>query len=196
MRAASGIDESTIRSILDRYDFSTARTVVDVGGSEGSVLAAILQSHPHARATLLDLPTVAQRAEVNLRRLGLSDRCEVVAGDMFKSVPEGADVYILKWILHDWDDEPSVRILANIRKAMQPGSKLLIIDAILAPGDDFDLAKFVDVSMLVLTGGFERTEAEFCELLRRAGLRLDCIVPAATGMPLMIASPSAGHPEN
>jgi hypothetical protein len=151
-------------------------TVVDVGGGRGGLLAAILEAHAGVRGILYDQPSVL-RDEQALLVTGHAGRCALVAGDFFESVPGGADLYVLKRILHDWDDADAIRILRACRAAMQPAARILVIDAVLKPGNDPDPNKMLDVGIMALTHGRERTAAEFERLLDAAGLKLARIIP-------------------
>lgn len=168
-------------AVVSAYDFSVARTITDVGGGTGALMSHILQRHPGARGTIFDMPHVAREARARLSTLGLAERCDAIEGDFFVSVPQGQDLYILSQILHDWDDEKSLHILGNVRQAMRPDSRLLIVETVL-PGDDaMHFGNLYDMAMLVLVGGQERTEAEYRALVDRAGLRISRIFP--TSMP-------------
>jgi C-methyltransferase len=168
-------------AVVNAYDFSQARTVCDVGGGTGTLISHILQRHPAIRGTIYEMAHVAKEARERLASLGLKDRCDAVDGDFFASIPKGQDIYILSQILHDWDDEKSLRILGNIRDAMRPDSRLLIVETVL-PGDNaMHFGNLYDMAMLVLVGGQERTEAEYTSLVGRAGLRINRILP--TSMP-------------
>ena len=173
-------------AIVGAYDFSASETVVDVGGGDGRLLAAILKANVQARGVLADLPHVAEGARRRFESEGLAGRCEVAGGDFFASAP-GGDTYVLKWIIHDWDDAQSAAILTNCRKALAPGGKVLIIEAVLQPGRATSFGKFVDLNMLVMTGGRERTKAEYRALLHSAGLQLRQIVPTQTEMSIIEA---------
>ena len=167
-------------SIADRSDFSDVRTVVDVAGGQGTLLAVILRRHHHLQGVLFDLPAVAVRARAVLDGCDIADRCEVVTGDVFARVPEGADCYILANVLHDWNDTESTRILRNCRCAMAKHGKLLIVERRIQEGDgDAIPALLSDINMLMITGGRERTDAEYAQLLNAAGLKLGGIAPAA-----------------
>jgi len=158
-------------SVATGYDFSDLRTVVDVGGGRGILLAAVLRGHRHLQGMLFELPTVAAGAEPVLAAAGLADRSEVVAGDFFQGVPAGADCYLLANVLHDWDDTRATGILANCRQAVTRHGRVLIIERLIA--DDPAEAVPVllsDINMLVLSGGRERTNGEYGRLLRAAGL--------------------------
>jgi hypothetical protein len=176
--------------ILAGYDFSSLGTVVDVGGGDGALLAALLETHPPMRGVLLDLPHVAAGARRRFEAAGLSGRCEVVAGDFFASLPEGGDAYLLKWIIHDWDDQRAVAILGNCRRAMLGRGRLLLIEAVIPAGNAPAFHKFMDLNMMVMTGGRERTAAEYRALLETAGFRLARIVPTATEMSVIEAVPA------
>jgi ubiquinone/menaquinone biosynthesis C-methylase UbiE len=162
--------------LVSNYDFSTIAKIVDVGGGHGGLVAAILKTNPNMKGVLFDAPSVIEGAKQNISA-ELRERCELVAGDFFKSVPDGGDAYILKWIIHDWDDEQSIAILKNCRRAMAPNGKLLLVEAIVPPGNEPSFSKWLDLNMLVMTGGRERTEGEYRNLFRAAGLELTQVVP-------------------
>jgi hypothetical protein len=176
--------------ILAAYDFTPLRTVVDVGGGNGALLVSLLLAHPQMRGVLFDQSHVAAAARRRFEAAGLSGRCEVVAGDFFTSLPEGGDAYLLKWIIHDWDDQRAVAILGNCRRALVGSSRLLLIEAVIPPGNAPAFHKFMDLNMMVMTGGRERTAAEYRTLLETAGFRLARIVPTATEMNVIEAVPA------
>jgi hypothetical protein len=161
------------RSVAAGYDFSPMRTVADIGGGRGTLLAAILRAHGHLRGALLDRPPVVADAAEVFRAAGVADRCEIVPGDFFQSVPDGADAYILANVVHDWDDANTVRILSTCRRAMAEDGRVLVIERLI-PDDPADAVPVLlsDLNMLVLTGGKERTTAEYGQLLAEAGLSL------------------------
>ncbi|MCP3142021.1 acetylserotonin O-methyltransferase [Pyxidicoccus xibeiensis] len=168
-------------AVVSAYDFSSAKRIMDVGGGTGTLMAHILNAHPAAAGAIFEMPHVAKEARARLSGLGLAERCEVFEGDFFQRIPPGQDVYILSQILHDWDDEKSLRILTNIREAMHADSRLLIVETVL-PGDNaMHFGNLYDVAMLVLVGGQERTEAEYSALVSKAGLKVSRILP--TSMP-------------
>jgi O-methyltransferase/methyltransferase family protein len=173
-------------AIVAAYDFSATRTVVDVGGGDGSLLSAILKANGHLRGALADRPHVAERALMRLQNEGLAGRCDIAPGDFFAHVPPG-DTYVLKWIIHDWDDERSAAILGNCRRAMTGDGKVLIVEAVLQAGPATSFSKFMDLNMLVMTGGRERTEAEYRALLEAAGLKFSRIIPTQTDMSIIEA---------
>jgi SAM-dependent methyltransferase len=168
------------RSVAAGYDFSPMRTVADIGGGKGTLLAAILQAHSHLRGVLLDRPPVVADAAPIFQAAGAADRCEIVPGDFFHTVPDGADAYILANVLHDWDDAHSVRILSACRRAMASGGRLLIVERLI-PDDPAEAIPVLlsDLNMLVVTGGQERTIAEYRQLLAEAGLSLAQVRPVA-----------------
>jgi O-methyltransferase domain/Dimerisation domain len=154
------------------YDFAPAETIVDIGGGTGALTASVLAAHPHLNGILLEAPHVVETARARLRRQGLADRCQVIGGDFFASVPSGGDVYLLSRILHDWPDEQCLALLRRCHQAMPPGSELLIIERVIPDGGRPSLALEWDIHMLANTGGRERTEAEYNALLRRTGFDL------------------------
>jgi hypothetical protein len=167
-------------SVAADYDFSPMRIVVDVGGGQGILLAAILRRHPHLHGVLFEMPTVVARAEQMLKASDVADRCEVVAGDFFERVPAGADGYLLANVLHDWPDREAGAILTNCRRAMAKEGRVLIVERLI-PDDLMKAAPTLlsDFNMLVFTGGQERTNAEYGTLLAAAGLSLGRVHPVA-----------------
>jgi O-methyltransferase domain len=183
--AMTAATTTSAAAIVAAYDFSQIGTLVDVGGGHGLLLASILKTAAEMRGILFELPYVVDGARDLLRREGVVERCAVIAGDFFDAVPEGGDVYILKGVIHDWDDERASHILRNCHHAMRPQTKLLLVEGVITPGDEPDAGKFTDLEMLVLTPyGKERTAAEFEELYSKAGFRLTRVVP--TMSPLSI----------
>jgi hypothetical protein len=185
-RAMASFSSVVAAAVVAAYDFSSSRTVVDLGGGDGSLLTGILGANSHLRGVVADVAHVVERARQRLEADGLSGRCGTAAVDFFKSVPE-SDTYMLKWILHDWTDEQSVTILRNCRGAMTADGRVLIIEAVLQPGQATSFAKFVDLNMLVMTGGRERTEPEYRTLLEAAGLKLTRVIPTQTEMSIIEA---------
>jgi len=168
-------------SILDAYDFGQFGTIVDVAGGNGTLIAALLAAHPASRGILLDQEHVVSGAEPILRAAGVLDRCEIVAGSFFESVPEGADAYVLKWIIHDWEDEESVAILRTCRAAMGTDAVVLLIERDLGQPNEDPVAKLADLNMLVMPGGRERTLDEYAALFGAADLRLVAAHPTTSG---------------
>jgi hypothetical protein len=167
---------STIPSVpFDAYDLPSFTKIVDVGGGQGALLRSILERYPHIRGVLYDLPWVVAGAH-ELMNSAVADRCEIAGGDMFQSIPEGGDAYILQRIVHDWSDADAIRILKKCRQAMGDQGKVLLIEAIVQPSAKSDVAAAGDLMLLVLTTGHERTEDEFRQLYEAAGLRLNRVV--------------------
>ncbi|MDB5351756.1 MAG: methylase RsmC [Planctomycetota bacterium] len=163
--------------MLDAYDLSGIGVVADVGGGNASNLVGILRRYPRMRGLRFDLPHVVERAEENLHAAELSDRCRLAGGDFFKSIQVEADAYLLRHIIHDWDDERAGLILRKLGRPMPEGAKLLVVEYILPPGDRPSFGKLLDLNMLLLPGGVARTEEEFRRLFEGAGFRLARIVP-------------------
>lgn len=177
MKAMTAVTSFLNPAILDKYDFSVFNTIIDVGGSNGALLSAILKKTPGPSGIVFDVPYVVEQTAALLAADPLlHDRCSAVSGNFFEQVPAGADAYLLKMIIHDWNDEDSIRILSVVSKAMKPESKILIVDGVVPGGNTPHGAKLMDVNMLVVTGGKERTAAEFEELFRRSGLRLTRVI--------------------
>jgi hypothetical protein len=191
--AMTSISRVVAGQVLDVYDFGRFAKIVDVAGGRGALLGAILARYPESRGVLADQAHVIAGAPDVLRALGVQDRCEVVAVDFFQGVPEGGDAYVLKSIVHDWEDPEAIAILRNVRRAMGPTSVVLIVERLLGePGDLGLLAAFSDLNMLVGPGGRERTEAEFEALLAAAGLRRSRTVATPTGFVVLEAVVDAG----
>lgn len=176
-------------AVLDAYDFTGAPHIIDVGGGSGALISAILRREPAASGVVLEDPRVVDSALDEIREEGVADRCSAVGGDFFREVPAGGDLYLLKWVLHNWSDERATDILRNCRRAMREDSRLLIIESVLPSGDDAHPGKAMDLAMLVLLGGRERTEEQFGELLAGAGLRLERVVPTRSPHSVVEASP-------
>jgi O-methyltransferase domain len=169
---------------VQNYDFSGARHIVDVGGADGGLLLAILDANPQLRGTVFDQPHVAEAAREAIHAKNHQARCEFVGGDFFQSVPAGADVYVLKFILVDWRDEEGLRILQNCRTAIAPDGKLLVIEMTIPDDNRPSAAQLFDLNMLVMTGGQERMVSEYGALLAKAGFRLTRVIP--TGSPFHV----------
>jgi SAM-dependent methyltransferase len=180
-KAMSSFTTQIAVAVTAVYDFSTFRRVVDIGGGNGSLLAGILRANPSLRGIVFERHHVAERARKHVRDEGLADRCEVVGGDFFREVPDGGDAYLLKHVIHDWDDEHATEILKNCGRAMGASGRLLIVEGIyplrIDPSEECRGAASNDVNMLVCTGGRQRSEDEFRSLLHAAGLKLMRIVP-------------------
>jgi O-methyltransferase domain/Dimerisation domain len=178
-RAMGALTGAANAAILEAYDFGRFGTVVDVGGGNGALLAGILERHPAVRGVLFDQPHVVENAATFFRERGLEGRCEVVAGSFFERVPPGGDAYVLKAIIHDWEDPEAVAILRTCRRAMEPEATLLVIEQELGAPNERPPAKFSDLNMLVAPGGQERTRDEYAALFAAAGFEFTRAVPTA-----------------
>ena len=184
-RSMARITNDSVRKVLARYEFSYANVVCDVGGGVGSVLALLLEKSPWQRGIVFDRPSVIEDARTYWKNSPLLDRCSFVAGDFLESVPKGADVYVLKNIVHDWGDRTAGKILANCRAAMPETAKLVLLESPLADDGpegvveprDPTMSFLLDVQMMVLFGGRERTLAEYSALLEWSGLKVARTVP-------------------
>jgi hypothetical protein len=180
-KAMATFAPQTSAAVAAAYDFSVFGKVADVGGGNGALLTGILKAYPNLHGIVFDLPHVAQRAKEQVEAAGMASRCEVVAGSFFEAVVRGADAYLLKHVIHDWNDEQAQTILKNCRAVVPPHGKLLIVEGIYPQRIDQSPeargAAANDVNMLVCTGGRQRSEGEFRHLLERSGFRLTRIVP-------------------
>jgi len=175
--AMTNLSKNAVAAVLAAYDFSGIETLVDVAGGHATLLTSILQKNPSLKGVLFDMEHVVPGAKKRIAELNLSDRCSTEYGDFFKKVPTG-DAYIMKHIIHDWDDERSLTILKNCHAAMAKSGarKLLLVEMILAGRNEMHPSKFLDVEMMMLPGGRERTEEEFRVLLDKAGFKLTRVV--------------------
>lgn len=186
--AMTSISTWESKAVVAAYDFPGITTLVDVAGGHGLMIMTILKANRKMHGILFDLPHVTAGAASLLRNGGVADRCQIVSGDFFTSVPEGGDAYIMKHILHDWDDERAIQILRNCHSAMRRGGKVLIVDAVVPSGNRAHFGKLLDLEMLALTPrGRERTRAEFRDLLKRSGFRLRRVVPTDTHLSMVEA---------
>src|SRR5215831_19373785 len=186
--AMQGITQGANGPLITNYPFEKFGWIVDVGGGNGSLLLPVAERSPPMRVTIFDLPHVADATRSRIAAAGLSERCEALAGDAFLSIPAGADAYVLKGVIHDWDDKEAVAILRTCRAAMSDRSKLILIERILPEqidaNDPFTRAKFIhDINMMVNPGGRERSEAEFHNLVAQADLQITRVV----SMPIPLA---------
>ena len=188
--AMTGFHGPETQGMIDAYDFNGIGTLVDVGGGNGSLISIVLKKHPRLKGILYDLPNVIDRARANLAANGVADRCLAVAGSFFESAPPGGDAYLMRHIIHDWNDEQCVTILSHIRKVIPTQGRLLVIEMVIQQGNGQQVAaKFLDLNMLVLPGGMERTEAEYRALFEKAGFRLERIVPTPTEVSVIEGRP-------
>jgi O-methyltransferase domain/Dimerisation domain len=178
----SNLGDTTSQAVIPSYDFSQFKMIVDVGGAQGSLLRAILQAHPMLKGILLDLPEVIAKARFD------STNIRPIAGNFFESVPTGGDAYLLRWILHDWNDQKAATILRNCHQSMPDTAKLLLFEGILPPGNEPSPLKFFDTVMLMMTGGRERTEEEYRSLLRSNGFELTQVIPTPSLVSILEAA--------
>jgi hypothetical protein len=177
-----------IAAVMDAYDFSQARQIADIGGGNGGMLSAILSRHPQLSGILFDLaPAIA---EARAGRGGALPRCTFTVGNFFEQIPAGADIYLLKLVLHDWEDEDAARILKNCRSAMRPDSRLVIVEGLLGEADGLAMTDLGDLVMLLSLSGRERTEAEFRSLLQRTGFELRQKIPTKADVYILEAEPA------
>ncbi len=176
-RAMTNLSLLSAPAIVEAYDFSGAGKLVDIAGGHGFLLAAILKANPHLQGVLFDQPTVIDGAVESLKKQDINDRVELIPGDFFESVPAGADIYTMKHIIHDWNDDESIKILQNIHRAMSETGKVLIVEMVVPEGNAPSPSKVMDVQMLIATGGKERTEVEYRKLLESSGFNLTRIIP-------------------
>ncbi len=188
-RAMTDISKPDIPAFIHAYDFSGIRHIVDIAGGHGKLLAGVLQSNPDMRGALFDLPSVIESAGQLLKKEGVENRVNLVPGSFFDSVPEQADAYMMKHIIHDWDDEYCKKILQNVRKVIGKNGKLLILEMVVPEGNQPNPAKVLDIQMLLTAGGKERTEDEFRKLLHNAGFSLARIIPTQSPMCVIEAVP-------
>jgi hypothetical protein len=183
----AALSQGSNEAVAEAYDFGPFTRIVDIGGGHGQLLLAILARNPHLSGVLFDLPSGVAAAR---QGAGGDLPCtEFVAGDFFESVP-GGDVYVIKKVVHDWDDRRATAILRNRRKAMLPRGKVLVAETLVPPGDGPDLIKGIDVVMLAVTGGLERTTAQYASLFDAAGLRLERAIPTQAPISILEAPPA------
>jgi hypothetical protein len=189
--AMTGFSNVVIPAIVDSYDFSGIGTLVDIAGGHGAVLTGVLAKHPGMKGILFDVEHVIEGAKPKIEAQGLTGRVTTASGDFFKAVPSGGDAYIMKHIIHDWDDEKAALILSNIRKVLPKDGRVILIEAVIPSGNEPGLGKILDLEMLVMPGGKERTEQEFRALFDRAGFELTRIVPTPSPLSIVEATPKA-----
>jgi len=177
-----------LQNPVESYDFSGKRLLVDVGGGRGDLISSVLLANPSLKGILFDLPQGIGEAQSLLKTKGMDDRCQIIAGSFFNSVPEGGDVYVLSRILHDWPDEKAATVLANCRKAINRDGTLLIRDSVLSDGDE--LGSMQDITMMIMTGGEERAESEWRNLLHSAGFLLSKVHKKEGQLDLIEAKPN------
>ena len=176
-------------AMLEAYDFSGSEVLADIGGGNGSLISAVLLHYPKMRGLLFELGHVLARAEQNLKISGLADRCTVIEGNFFETVPAGADAYLFRHILHDWTDEQCLQILGHCRKVIPSDGKLLVVECVVPVGNVPSLSKAADMIMLTFAGGQERTETQFRSLLKAAGFELTSVTPTTTMVSIVEGRP-------
>jgi hypothetical protein len=169
-------------AMLDAYDFSEIRTLADIGGGNGSLLSAVLRRYPALRGILFDLGHVIGRAKASMRESGLEERCSIIEGSFFESVPPGADAYLMRHIIHDWTDDQSVQILRNCRKVIPADGRVLLVEFAVPAANQASLGKDADMIMLTFPGGMERTEDEYQALFEQSGFRLHMVTKTKTSV--------------
>ncbi|HYV20963.1 MAG TPA: methyltransferase [Verrucomicrobiae bacterium] len=184
-----GVHGEEPATVAEAYDFSKHQVVADIGGASGSMLAAILTRHKAPKGLLFDLPHVVRDAPAILKARGIVDRVRIESGSFFETVPSGADCYFLSHIIHDWSEAQCLTILGHCRKAVPAGGRLLICEMVLPPGDAFHPGKILDITMLVMPGGQERTPEEYADLLGKARFRMERVIPTASAVSLVEAVP-------
>ncbi len=189
--AMTGNSRSESQAVLEAYDFSRFSCVVDVGGGQGLLLKEILLACPSARGVLFDQPQVVASADQVLASAGLAQRCQIVAGSFLESVPEDGDVYVMKAILHDWDDRASIDILRTCRRAMSPTATLVVIERVVGPPNEIPEGKFSDLNMMIQYGALERTGQEFHDLLKSAGFVMTEIIPTRSPLSIVVGQPAS-----
>jgi hypothetical protein len=187
--AMTCVSAMTIPPVLAAYDFTRADTIVDVGGGNGQLLAAVLVATPQARGVLFEQESLEAKAREVFEGAGVADRCHVETGSFFDTVPSGGDVYLLKHVIHDWNDDSSGKILRRVHDAMGPDSLLLLIESVLPRGNKSHFGKYLDLDMLIFAGGKERTQREYSQLLRDNGFSLRRIVPTVAHLSIVEATP-------
>jgi hypothetical protein len=185
----TALSAGVVEAIVQSYDFSGVGVLMDVGGGEGVLLAAILAANPALRGVLFDQPHFLTGANELLERAGVADRCELVSGSFFEEVPGGADAHLLKSIVHDWDDPATLKILRACRAAIADSGRLLVVEPLIRAGNEPDPAKFSDLNMLVMLGGQERTAEDFERLYAEAGFRLTEIIGTGSSMSIIEGVP-------
>jgi len=182
--AMRDLSASISPAVAASFDWSRYPVIADIGGGIGAQLSSILDAHPSCRGILFDQPAVVAEAPED-------DRIEIVGGDFFKEVPVNADAYVMRWILHDWSDEESISLLSNVRKNTRPDVRLMVIESVIPETPEFDMGKWMDLNMMVMATGRERTSAEFHDLLDQAGFALEQIVPTPSPLSIVVAKVAA-----
>ncbi len=188
-RAVQSSNRLVVRMFDRLYDWSRVRVLVDVGGGNGSFLAGLLQRHPGLRGLLFDQVHVVSGAPSVLEAAGVETRCQVRAGSFFDGLPAEGDTYLLKTILHDWDDTRALAILRGVRAVVPADGRLLVLEALLEPGNDYDIGKLLDLNSFVLAGGVDRNQQQFEVLFEQAGFRMQRVLRTTNALALLEAVP-------
>jgi len=191
--AMIGFHGAEPEAVATAYNFDRCETIVDIGGGTGNLLATILERHPHAHGVLAERPHVLTEAAALIASRGLADRIDLEPIDFFTSIPDRGDVYLLSHVIHDWTEDQCLTILRNCRAASKPGSRLLIIEMVLPPGNTPHPGKMLDLAMLLMPGGEERTADEYDALLNRAGFEMTRVVPTASAVSVVEALVSSSR---
>jgi hypothetical protein len=186
MTRLSDLDWPTVEAA---YDFTPFATIVDVGGGHGHLLARMLEAAPAAKGVLLERASVIEGAEAHLREAGVLARCRLEPGSFLETAPGDGDLYVLRRVVHDFDDEQASAILTTLRRHMPGTATLLLMESVVPPGNEPHFAKSLDLDMLVFVGGRERTEREMATLLDRSGFRMTRVVPTVSTISLVEARP-------
>ena len=186
--AMTSFSAPVAQAVAAVYDFSEARTIADIGGGHGLLLATALKTNPQAKGILFDQPQVIEGAPEVLKANSVADRVETVSGNFFEEIPVEADIYMMKFIIHDWNDEQSITILSNLAKSAKPGTKLLLVETVVEEDDSVpSMSKVMDLNMLVMTGGKERTPSEYAALFEKTGFRLTRVIETPSPMQIVEA---------
>lgn len=180
-------------AMLDAYEFGAVRVLADIGGGNGSLIGSVLQRYPMMRGILFDLGHVVARARERLRGDGIADRCQVIEGSFFETVPSGADAYLFRHIIHDWTDEQCIQILSHCRKVVPEHGRLLVVECVVPVGNERSISKDFDMTMMTLPGGLERTESEFRSLFKQAAFELTSVTPTSSMVSVIEGKPIPVH---
>lgn len=183
--AMTSFSAGIANAVVAAYDFSGAQTIADIGGGHGILLSTVLKANPEAKGILFDQPQVVAGAGSQLN--GVGERTEIVSGDFFAEIPVKADVYLMKHIIHDWNDQQSITILQNLAQSAPSGAKLLLVESVVEEDDSPSMSKVMDLNMLVMTGGKERTATEYAALFEKTGFRLTGVIPTPSPMQIVEA---------
>ena len=190
--AMTALSNAHYTGVVDAYEFRSIRKLVDVGGGHGRLISMILTAYPKMRGVLFDMPHAFEGGQRAIAEAGLSDRCEVVSGDFFRSVPADGDAYVLSRVIHDWADEKAVAILKVVRGALPAKGRLLLFETMIRAGNRLSYPLLSDLNMVIRTGGCERNEAEYRTLYKAAGFKLTRAIetPSPTGMTIIEGKPA------